>query len=239
MRTRKLDGRAELKDRAALPDRRSLAPALLAAALALSGCATLFTGTTDTLTFASNVSGVRLTIDGQYQGELPLTLTMSRNFVGGRQFVARFEREGFATQEFRLNREFNTVAILDVTSIPTSAGIDALTGSLLRFAPTAYHVQMLKEGGSTLSPEFQRSLALHRYALLNYRSVQKDVARGGGESLSALAALCGRDDDAVGLVSEEALRNPPLLLDATGPHDFIARLDRMLAASPALRAHLP
>ena len=42
-----------------------------------------------------------------YQGELPLTVDMSRNFVGGRRFFARFERDGYVTQEFQLNREFN------------------------------------------------------------------------------------------------------------------------------------
>ena len=40
------------------------------AALALCGCATMFTGTTDKLKFDANVSGVRLTVDGHFLGEL-------------------------------------------------------------------------------------------------------------------------------------------------------------------------
>lgn len=212
--------------------------AALAALTALSGCATIFTGTADTLTFSSNVPGVRLTVDGQYKGELPLTLKMSRNFMGGQQFVAKFERAGYVTQEFRLQREFNTVAILDVTSIPTSGGIDVLTGSLLRFSPTGYQVQMLSEGSSAGSTVFQRSTGLHRYALMNYRNIQKDIARGGGEYLSAFAvALCGGEGEASALVSAEAVRSAGPLLAAASAPEFVARFNGMLAESPELRVH--
>ncbi len=212
--------------------------AALAALAVLNGCATIFTGTTDVVTFGANAPGVRLTIDGQYKGELPMTITMSRNFMGGQQFIAKFERKGYLTQEFRLNREFNTVAILDVTSIPTSGGIDVLTGSLLKFSPTEYHVQMLSEGSSAGSAGFQRSTGLYRYALTNYRNLQKDIARGGGEYLSSFAvALCGGDAEASELVSAEAVRGAAPLLAAWTAHAFAARFDEMLAGSPALAAH--
>src|SRR6266849_3981305 len=83
-----------------------LALPLVSALMQLDGCATIFTGTTDTL---------------------------------------KFDAAGYETQEFQLKREFNYVAILDVTSIPTSGGIDVLTGSLMKFSPNEYHVQMLKK----------------------------------------------------------------------------------------------
>jgi len=107
---------------------------LLAAPLAwgliqLGGCGTIFTGTTDEIKFSANVPGVRLTIDGQYKGELPLTVVQSRGFMNGESFKAKFEAPGYETQEFQLKRQFNTVAVLDITSITTSGGIDFLTGS--------------------------------------------------------------------------------------------------------------
>jgi hypothetical protein len=208
-----------------------------AAALAL-GCATIFTGTTDTLTFSANVPGVRLTIDGQYKGELPLTIPMSRNFVGGQQFIAKFEAEGYVTQEFKLNREFNTVAILDVTSIVTSGGIDVLTGALLKFSPKDYHVMMLQQGQGATSAEFRRVTELYRFSLVNYRSIQRDLARGGGETLRSFAvAVCGEDGPAVPSVYEASLRNAPLLLGASTAQEFVERADRMLAASGELRAY--
>ena len=211
---------------------------LAAAALTLGGCATIFTGTTDTLTFNANVPGVRLTIDGQYRGELPITIPMSRNFVGGQQFFARFEREGYVTQEFKLKREFNAVAILDITSIPTSGGIDVLTGSLLKFSPNDYHVVMLAQGRSATSADFVRAVELYRYALVNWRSVQKDLARGGGESLRAFAAaICGRDRAAAEAVYAASLRSAPLFAGASTAQELVERVNGLLAESAELRSH--
>lgn len=223
------------------PRSRIAAVALLAgAALALQGCATIFTGTKDTLAFSANVHGVRLWIDGQYKGELPLTVEQSRNFMNGEQFLARFERAGYQTQEFKLKREFNAVAILDVTSILTSGGIDILTGSLMKFAPREYQVQMLPAGKSAASPEFRRSVDLRRFALTNFRALQKDVARGGGERLAAFTSMvAGGDAAAARLVERAALDGAPALVSAASAPAFVERLDGLLAGSPALAAWRP
>jgi len=211
---------------------------LVSALIHLNGCATIFTGTTDTLTFDASVPGVRLTIDGQYKGELPLTLTMSRNFLHGGEFKAKFEKAGYETQEFLLKREFNYVAILDVTSIVTSGGVDLLTGSLMKFSPTEYHIQMLQTGKSPKSADFERSKSLYRYALTNYRNVQRDISRGGGEYLASFAsALSGTRGGAGSVITEQALRNAPVLLEASGAHDFIHRFNDVLAGHPNLRVY--
>jgi hypothetical protein len=210
--------------------------AWLAAPILLAGCATIFTGTTDVLTFDANVPGVRLSIDGELQGTLPLTVTISRSFVGGRQFFAKFEKAGYSPQEFPLHRELNLAAIPDITSIPTSGGIDVLTGALMRFEPTAYHVQMLRAGASARDPEFQRSVAIHQLGLGAWRAIQRDVARGGGEALDALCvAFTGGDRGAAATCAAEALRSAPALLAATTAHDLLARMDGVIGADPALR----
>ena len=203
----------------------------------LGGCATIFTGTKDPLTFAANVPAVRLTIDGQYQGELPLAFEMSRNFVGGRQFVARFEKEGYQTQEFKLQREFNTVAILDLSSTIVSGGVDVLTGALMKFSPKDYHVQMLPDGKSPASSDARRSAELYRFALVNFHGLQKDIARGGGEQLHTYAAMLGDGDASLApLIEEEALRHAPELVGSGSPHAFVDRFRGLMARSPSLSA---
>jgi hypothetical protein len=202
----------------------------------LGGCATLFTGTSDEIKFSANVPGVRLTIDDQPKGTLPVTVKQSRDFMHGQEFRVKFEAPGYETQEFQLKRQFNWVALLDITSIPTSGGIDYYTGALMRFDPNEYHVQMKKKGKG--SAEFEREKRLWRYALVNYRGVQQDVSRGGGEHLESFAsALSGRRGGADSLIAEQALRHAPALLEASGPHDFIHRFNDMLAADPSLRVY--
>jgi hypothetical protein len=155
---------------------------VLACAL-MAGCGTIFTGTSDDITFTANIPGVRLTIDKEPKGELPLTVKQSRGFMNGESFAAKFEAPGYETQEFQLKRKFNTVAVLDITSIPTSGGIDFVTGSLMHFEPTEYHIEMRKKGKG--SAEYEREKRLWSYALLNYRKLQMDLARGGGEYLES------------------------------------------------------
>jgi hypothetical protein len=192
------------------------------AMLLLEGCATIFTGTTDTLRFDSNVPGVRLSIDGQYRGELPLTFDMSRNFIGGRQFMAKFEKPGYATQQFQLSREFNTVAILDISSTLVSGGIDVLTGALMRFSPTEYHVQMLEAG---LDPRAaMRSADMVRFALVNFRRLQNDIARGGGEYLETYAAMAGDEATA------RLLERRRMLVTSTRAPAFV---EQLLRATPS------
>lgn len=206
-----------------------LGAVLLALAPLATGCATLFTGQSDVLRFDANVPGVRLTIDGQYQGELPLTVELSRNFVGGKTFMAAFEAPGYQEQRFILQREFNTVAILDVTSPLTSGGVDLMTGSLMHFAPLEYHVQMLHAGQRADRPAFRRDVAVTSFALVTWRALQADLARGGGEHLEALGALVGGGDPVEsGRVGGTLITEAPTLLAANDAPAFVARLRAVL-----------
>ncbi|MFO0581961.1 MAG: hypothetical protein U0229_06800 [Anaeromyxobacter sp.] len=212
----------------------ALSALAVSAAAVLAGCATIFTGTSDVLRFEANVPNVKLTVDGQYLGELPLTVPMSRNFMGGRQFIAKFERAGYQTQEFQLRREFNAVAILDVSSTITSGGIDLITGALMKFSPLDYHVQMVPAGQAG-APEERRKLDAWRFAVMNHRALQRDLARGGGEALDALAAVMAGDDaGARDGIRSKALAATPDLLRTEKPDAFVARLDAALEGDSAL-----
>jgi hypothetical protein len=207
---------------------KKMLPAALSAALC-AGCATIFTGTSDNLQFDSNVPGTRLSVDGQHFGVLPITINMSRNFVGGKHFHAHFEADGFLPQDFDLNREFNTVAILDITDPLTCGGIDVLTGSLMKFSPTAYHVQMLPQGQGADDPRNRRSLEAVRFGLFNRNRLQQDLARGGGRYLTSFAAVVAPDDAAAQrMILELSLRNAEALIDAPTPPAFVARFDDLL-----------
>ncbi len=209
----------------------------LALCALLCGCATIFTGTHDEMTFEANVPGVRLTIDGQFQGQLPLKIDMSRNFFGGHHFMAKFEADGYQTQEFKLNTAFNGVAVLDITSIPTSGGIDLLTGSLFLFSPTEYRIQMLKVGETAASVEYERSLDAYRFGLTNSAAIQRDVARGGGAYLTNFAWLLSRGEEgAQGRIVAESIRHRDSLVVGDDPRLFVRRYGDMVSQSRDLGA---
>ena len=94
---------------------------------------------------------------------------------------------------------------------------------------------MLPAGKSASAPEFQRSVAATAFALVNCGALQKEIARGGGEGLHALAALLGGPD--AGRVEAAAVQAAPVLVTAERAPEFVARLDAVLAARPELTAY--
>jgi hypothetical protein len=108
----------------------------------------------------------------------------------------------------------------------------------MKFSPREYHVQMVEAEPASSQAELQRTLDLYRFALTNYRDLQKDIARGGGDHLVAFAWLISageRDPD--NRVVDEAVSHGPSLVSAATAHAFVHEFDRMLADSPALRAY--
>ena len=219
-----------------MPDRRASLTRLLALSLVTaSGCATILSGTTDEIKFDANVPNVRLTVEGEYKGVLPQTVTISRHFINGRSFLVKFEAPGYETQEFQLKREFNWVAVLDITSVLTSGGIDLMTGALMKFSPNEYHVEMQKKGKKVSG--FERSRRLWSYALVNYERLRTDLTRGGGEYLDGLALALSGVPGPDAAIKEQVLRHAPELLAASGAHQFVHRLNDLLASDPDLRAY--
>lgn len=220
---------------------------LILIAIWFVGCATILTGTTDTLKFDANIPGVKLSIDGMKKGSLPLTVTMSRNFMNGESFKAKFEAPGYETQEFVLKREFNAVAVLDVTSIVTSGGVDLLTGALMKFSPTDYHIQMEKIGTNTSSFESERSKKLYRFVLSNFNNLQRDLSVGGGEHLTSFVAAIidnrstvhsGENKIEVStLITQQALNQPAEIISAMSPHDFVRHFNAILASQENLQQY--
>src|SRR5262249_47345187 len=108
-----------------------------------------------------------------------------------------------------------------------------ITGSLMRFEPKEYHIEMRKKGKG--SAEYERDKRLWSYALMNYRRLQSDIARGGGEHLESFAHAVSAEGGAA--IVEHTLRNGRLLAEASGPHDFVYRFNGVLADDPALRVY--
>lgn len=149
---------------------------LLAAALLLlttSGCATLFTGTSDTITIDSEPSGARVFVDGIEQGVTPATVRVRRSL--GTTLVT-LKLEGYDDRTFELMKEFNTVSVLNLFS-PLSWAIDIATGALMRYNPKGYDLRLepvtavnardlpTNAAGHVLVPPSSRSLAIHDAAL--------------------------------------------------------------------------
>jgi len=111
-----------------------------------------------------------------------------------------------------------------------------MTGSLMGFSPLEYHVHMLPDGTRADAPGSRRDVALHAFEQASRRSLQKDLARGGGEHLSALGLLAAGDDPVeAGRIGGSLLVEAPGLVAASSAPGVVARLRELLPEFRAVR----
>jgi hypothetical protein len=114
------------------------AAVVLLAGLSISGCATLFTGTRDAISFDSTPEGALVLIDGIERGRTPTTIRVKRS-VGDRVVTLRLQ--GYADRTFVLSREFNVVSVLNLKNV-FGWGVDAATGALFKYSDRTYHMEL-------------------------------------------------------------------------------------------------
>lgn len=112
---------------------------LIVTAFAMSGCATLFTGSSDNIVFESEPAGAEILIDGLVVGRTPATVSVKRPGLGDKMVTLRMD--GYSPVTFTLSKSFNTVAILNLASV-VGWGIDILTGSVMRYDKQYYEADM-------------------------------------------------------------------------------------------------
>ena len=113
---------------------------LLAVALFLtSGCATIFTGTDDSITFNSEPAGATVMIDGMAVGQTPVTVEVDRPGLDDTDVSVQLE--GYETRRFELDKEFNVISILNVFFWPGFV-VDVLTGALFKHDKNTYSVDL-------------------------------------------------------------------------------------------------
>lgn len=117
---------------------------LLAAAIGLSSCATIFTGSKKRVTFDANIDRqATLTIDGnKYRN---VTFPYTTKIRGGfDETIVKAESEGYKTTELTIYKNFNAVSVLNLIDI-LFWGIDAATGAIMKPEYRRYELEFEKE----------------------------------------------------------------------------------------------
>ena len=207
----------------------------LVAVLTLSGCATIFSDGKDVITFNSNVDRTKVFFDNSLMGETPLTLSVDRKL---QQRKVRFSKEGYKDQEMRLAHEFNmsTAVVLDITGTATSltpGAVDALSGNLIRYSPTEYHIEMVSDSSSSLDL-FHERLASKRFAAYYFPNIRRDMLAGSGEFLGALKASFHIPLSHKETFDEILQTNLEALVTADNGLEFWDRLNQLVKDHPHL-----
>ena len=128
---------------------------ILAISISLSSCATIFSGTTDDISFRSDPPGATILIDGLEQGETPATITVKRPGFGETQVT--LELDGYEDKVFTLQSEFNAVSILNFAGLVGWA-VDIATGAVQKYRPLGYNMDLKPKSTSYLIEDLPRDL---------------------------------------------------------------------------------
>ncbi len=110
--------------------------------LVFSSCATIFTGTKDTIRFESEPSGARVFIDSIEECTTPCEVEVPRKVFETRVML---KHEGYKPKTFPLRKAFNAVSVLNLGNLLFWA-IDVVSGAVMKYDKKEYKVTLKKEG---------------------------------------------------------------------------------------------
>jgi hypothetical protein len=206
--------------------------------LTVGACATIFSDGKDVITFNSNVDKTKVYLDGIKLGETPLTIPIDRKTANRK---LKFTKSGYQTQEMELLHDFNMnfAMILDLTgtvTFLTPGAVDALSGNLIKYSPTEYHIEMEPEktGDHKL---FRQRVASMRFAALNFPDIQRDLVTGEGEFLEGLKAGFQIPPAHKDTFEEVLQTNLDVLITADNGLEFWNRLNQLVKDNPVLTSY--
>lgn len=151
---------------------------LIAAIIALGGCATVISGTSQAITIDSNVKGAAVSFEGNVVGSTPFTGKVPRK----REAVALVSKDGYVAQPITLTSSYNPVAILSIFWDYSTT--DCLTGACWEYAPASYYVNLRPAG--TSESDFRTESSVKAYAMTYYAEIITELTAGSGNKIEGL-----------------------------------------------------
>lgn len=106
------------------------------ASLLLTGCATVISGTNQTLTFNSDVEDVNVYVDGALIGKTPVSASFKKNKVK----TVMFQKEGYEAVTRDITKSYDKTALLSLFWDYSTT--DFITGAAYEYEPSAIYVEM-------------------------------------------------------------------------------------------------
>lgn len=118
----------------------------LIALFLMTGCATIFTGTRDRISFVSTPSGAVIYKDGIEICTTPCNYNVKRSL---NDTEVEFKLDGYETRLITLDKELNLVSIINLGNL-FGWGIDALSGAVMKYDRKAYDIKLTQEKSASL-----------------------------------------------------------------------------------------
>lgn len=180
---------------------------ILSIVVLVNGCASIVTGSSQTITFSSEPSEATVIVSGNIVGKTPVSVKIKK---GKHQFLT-FEKEGYKTFTTQMSTSMNpwfwgNVIFGGLLGSTT----DNATGAINQFAPDRYFATLVPEVPFGISTSKPRQI---KEIILAFGSeVRGELLLGGGESVNALI-------DVLGINASEAVMALKVLKKLALKHD--------------------
>ena len=164
---------------------------ILVSILALSACGTLFNGSSQDISFDSNVKDVTVYINGVKACKTPCVYPVDR---GSSTVVATAKKEGYEDQQQVIKSSLSTVSVLNLTFWPSWL-TDLATGGMWQYSREGVYIDMEKSAKDHAElQEIKQNAATRKFALYNFNELKLEaVAKRNGEYTTALSELSGKE----------------------------------------------
>ena len=105
----------------------------------LQGCASIISGTEQTIQVSSTPEGATVYVDGMPMGRTPTAVRLKKN----KHSNIMVKMEGYSSQSLPMGKSFDGVALLNI--FWDSSTTDAVTGAIFQYSPTAYHFDLRRK----------------------------------------------------------------------------------------------
>lgn len=164
---------------------------ILVSILALSACGTLFNGSSQDISFDSNVKDVTVYINGVKACKTPCVYPVDR---GSSTVVATAKKEGYEDQQQVIKSSLSTASVLNLTFWPSWL-TDLATGGMWQYSREGVYIDMEKSAKDHAElQEIKQNAATRKFALYNFNELKLEaVAKRNGEYTTALSELSGKE----------------------------------------------
>jgi hypothetical protein len=162
---------------------RYIALSIVFTTAALSGCATIMSGSEQTISFNSEPEEADVYLSGRKIGTTPLRASIPK---GGNKNVS-FRKDGYKTYNTALTTTFDGWFIGNLITGLFGSTTDAATGSINEFSPDQYFVTLVPIDSANIQQT--ETSKVRQFVLAFGPQIREDIRIGEGEKLDALLAL--------------------------------------------------
>jgi hypothetical protein len=175
---------------------------ILVLAMAASGCATIFNGSSQAVTFDSSPNGASIFVNGVEVGKTPLSMLMRRS----RTTMILAKKDGYEDQHLALQTATSGNFWMNIAMWGfVGTTVDYFSDAMIEYSPNQYYIRLNRipllqsqagvvgvDSGAykRFEPEgISTEARVKAYILRSDQNLRADISRGRGEYLSSLNLL--------------------------------------------------